>query len=204
MKMLSSKKIFFVKRQKIEIVPQFHFFINVWAMPCVTIQEDLLLLDWCFTRRKKYAVLCGVLYSIHPTSITVLRSICFMLKQFCNIDMTYSTKIFHVPFFKTPPIWHMQFTALSSQTQRAWQRAEADGKVAEVEGWLGRKGWQHWSLKMCCFSVTWRRPCHSTFFCLITRLSLRYAAGWQGCWRDCDTDRKRKRRNNVVCSEQSI
>lgn len=39
---------------------------------------------------------CPVQYSQHPTSIIVLRSICLMLKPFCNIDMTYSTKIFHV------------------------------------------------------------------------------------------------------------
>lgn len=64
---LSSIRIFFVKRQKIEIVPQFDLFINVLAMPCVTIQGDLLLLDWCYTQREKYAVLCGVLYSIHNT-----------------------------------------------------------------------------------------------------------------------------------------
>lgn len=43
--------------------------------------------------------------------------------------------------------------------KRGRQRAESDGKVAEVEGWLGRKGWQQRSLKMCCSSVTWRRPC---------------------------------------------
>lgn len=63
---MSSLRIFFVKRQKIDIVPQFDMFINVLAMPCVTIQGDLLLLDWCYTQEgKKYAVLCGLLYSIH-------------------------------------------------------------------------------------------------------------------------------------------
>lgn len=71
---------------------------------------------------------------------------------------------------------HAVFSPLFSEIKRARQRAEADGKVAEVEGWLGRKGWQQQSLKMCCFSVTWRRPCHSSFFCLITHLSLRYTA----------------------------
>lgn len=65
---LSSIRIFFVKRQKkIEIVPQFDLFINVLAMRCVTIQGDLLSLDWCYTQRETYAVLCGVLYSLHNT-----------------------------------------------------------------------------------------------------------------------------------------
>ncbi len=99
---------------------------------------------------------------------------------------------------------HAVFSPLFSEIKRARERerAEADGKVAEVEGWLGRKGWQQRSLKMCWFSVTWRRPCHSSFFCLITHLSLRYTARRQGCWQDCDTDRKRKRRKEIVCSEQ--
>lgn len=99
---------------------------------------------------------------------------------------------------------HAVFRPLFSEIKRARRRAEADGKVAEVEGWLWRKGWQQRSLKMCCFSVTWRRPCHSSFFCLITHLSLRYTARRQGCWRDCDTDRKRERknRNETACFEQ--
>lgn len=103
---MSSIRIFFVKRQKIEIVPQFDLFINVLAMPCVTIQGDLLLLDWCYTEGKICVTWCAVQYSQHLTSITVLSSICFILKPFCNIDMTYSSEIFHVFFFffKTPPI----------------------------------------------------------------------------------------------------
>lgn len=88
---------------------------------------------------------------------------------------------------------HAVFSRLLSEIKRGRQSCEADGKVAEVEGWLGRKGWQQRSLKMCCFSVTWRRPCHSGFFFLITHLSLRYTARRQGCWQDCDTDRKRKK-----------
>lgn len=43
---------------------------------------------------------------------------------------------------------------------------------------------------------------HSSFFCLITHLSLRYTARRQACWQDCDTDRRRKRRKEIVCSEQ--
>lgn len=43
---------------------------------------------------------------------------------------------------------------------------------------------------------------HSSFFCLITHLSLRYTARHQGCWQDCDTDRRRKRRKESMCSEQ--
>lgn len=74
------KNIFCKKDKKIQIVPQFDFFINVLAMPCVTIQGDLLLLDWCYTQREKYAVLCGVLYSIHnPYIHNSVTSICFIL-----------------------------------------------------------------------------------------------------------------------------
>lgn len=61
--LLSSIRIFFVKRQKIEIVPQFDLFINVLAMRCVTIQADLLLLDWCYTEgehMQSYVVCCTV------------------------------------------------------------------------------------------------------------------------------------------------
>lgn len=81
-------------------------FIDVLAMPSVTIQGDLLLLDWCYTQRGN---ICSVMwyavqYSQLLTSITVLRSIYFTLKPFCNIDMTYSSEIFHVFFFKSPPI----------------------------------------------------------------------------------------------------
>lgn len=57
-------KNIFCKKTKIEIVPQFDLFINVLAMPCVTIQGDLLLLDWCYTQWEKnmqcYAVCCTV------------------------------------------------------------------------------------------------------------------------------------------------
>lgn len=91
----------------------------------------------------------------------------------------------------------MTYTVLSplfSEIKGARQSAAADGKVAEVAGWLGRKGWQQRSLKLCCFSVTWRRPCHSSFFCLISHLSLRYTPGRRVCWHDSDTDRERKRR----------
>lgn len=61
---LSSIRIFFVKRQKIEIVPQFDFFINVLAMPCVTIQGDLLFYLTGATHRGKnmqcYVACCTV------------------------------------------------------------------------------------------------------------------------------------------------
>lgn len=99
------KNFFCKKKKKIEIGSQFDLFINVLAMPCVTIQGDLLLLDWCYTQCGKICSVmwCAVQYSQHLTSITVLSSTYFTLKPFCNTDMTYSIEIFHV-FFKTPPI----------------------------------------------------------------------------------------------------
>lgn len=148
------------------------------------------------------AMWCAVQYSQHITSITVFTSTCFIRKPFCNIDMTYSGEIFYVFCFKdSTSMTHAVFSPLFFEIKWARQRSEADGKVAEVEGWLGRKGWQQGSLKMCCSSVTWRRPCHSSFFCLITHLSLRYTARRQGCWQDSDTDRKRKRKE-IVCHKQ--
>lgn len=140
-----------------------------------------------------------VQYSQHLTSITVSRSI--RLKPFCSIDMTYPCKIFHALFFfcfvffkDSTYMTHAVFGPRISEIKRERQGAESDGKVAEVEGWLGRKGWQQRSLKMCCFSVTWRRPCLSGFFRLIIHLSLHYTARPQGCLQDCDTDRRRKRK----------
>lgn len=78
---------------------------------------------------------CAVQYSQHFTSITVFTSICFILKPFCNIDMTYSSEICHVFFFKdSTSMTHAVFSPLFSEIKRARQRSEADGKVAEVEG----------------------------------------------------------------------
>lgn len=34
---------------------------------CYYTRRSSLLLDWCYTQREEYAVLCGVLYSIHNT-----------------------------------------------------------------------------------------------------------------------------------------
>lgn len=51
------------KTKKVEIVPQFDLFLSVLAMPCVTVQGDLLLLDWCYTQwenMQRYAVCCTV------------------------------------------------------------------------------------------------------------------------------------------------
>lgn len=128
-------------------------------------------------------------------------SFCFICKSFCNTDMTYSDEIYVFCYKDSTFMTHAVFSPLFSEIKWARQRSEADGKVAEVEGWLGRKGWQQGSLKMCCFSVTWRRPCHSSFFCLITHLSLRYTARRQGCWQDCDTDREKRKKENV-CHKQ--
>lgn len=103
-------------------------------MPCVTIQGDLLLLDWCYTQREKYAVLCGVSvqYSQHLTSITVLSSICFILKPFCNIDMTYSSEILHVFFFF--------FLRLHLYDTCSFQSSLLRDKESETESWGWWKG----------------------------------------------------------------
>lgn len=93
------KSIFFVKSQKTELALQFYFCIDVWRTSCVTLQESLLFLHWCYTQRKTYAVLWGVLYSIHiPTSISVLCSVCFilntwpiLLKHFMSFSLTKKT-----------------------------------------------------------------------------------------------------------------
>lgn len=93
------KKYFFVKSQKTELALQFYFCIDVWLTSCVTLQESLLFLHWCYTQRKTYAVLWGVLYSIHiPTSISVLCSVCFilntwhiLLKYFMSFSLTKKT-----------------------------------------------------------------------------------------------------------------
>lgn len=45
---------------------------------------------------------------------------------------------------------------------------------------------------------------HSSFFCLITHLSLRYTARRRGCWQDCDTDRRRKIRKESVCALNNL
>lgn len=103
----------------------------------VLLYKKILLLDWCFTRRKKYAVLCGVLYSIHPTSVTVLRSICFL--QFCNIDMTYSTKIFQVLFFldstyMTHAVYSPLFSEIERKTEsRGWWKGCGGGRLTWEE-----------------------------------------------------------------------
>lgn len=99
---LSSIRIFFfVKRQKIEIVPQFDFFINVLANAmCYYTRRSSLTWLVLHTEGKICSVMwCAVQYSQHSTSITVSSSICFILQPFCNTDMTYSGEIFHVLLF---------------------------------------------------------------------------------------------------------
>lgn len=166
---LSSIRIFFCKKTKnrdCSSVSLLHQCISN-AMYYYTRRSSLTWLVLHIEGKICSVMWCAVQYSQHLTSITVLSFICFILKPFCNIDITYSSEIFHVLFFQDSTyMTHAVFSPLFSDIKRARQRAEADGKVAEVEGWLGRKGWQQRSLKLCCFSVTWRRPCHSSFFCL--------------------------------------
>lgn len=58
---------------------------------------------------------CAVQYSRHPTSITVLSSICFIYAILQYRHDLFSWNISCPLFFKTPPIWYMQFSVLSSQ-----------------------------------------------------------------------------------------
>lgn len=79
---------------------------------------------------------CAVQYSQHLLSITVLSSTYFILRPFCNTDMTYSIEIFHVFFKDSTHMTHAVFSSLFSEIKKKHEteRAESDGKVAEVEG----------------------------------------------------------------------
>lgn len=99
------------------------------------------LLDRCYTQRTK---ICSVMwravqYSQHPTFITVLSSICFILNSFCNIDMTYSNEIFYVLFLRLHLYDTCSFKSSllrdkESETQRwGWWRGCGGGRLTREE-----------------------------------------------------------------------
>lgn len=142
MKMLSGikkrkKKYFFVKSQKTELALQFYFCIDVWLTSCVTLQESLLFLHWCYTQRKTYAVLWGVLYSIHiPTSISVLCSVCFilntwpiLLKYFMSFSLTIKQ-----PSHMTREVYSSLISEAASEAgSRGWWKGCGGGRLSRED-----------------------------------------------------------------------
>lgn len=142
MKMLSGikkklkKKYFFVKSQKTELALQFYFCIDVWRTSCVTLQESLLFLHWCYTQRKTNAVLRGVLYSIHiPTSTSVLCSVCFilntwpvLLKYFMSFSLTKKKK---QPSHTTREVYSSLLSEVASEAgSRGWWKGCGGGGLS--------------------------------------------------------------------------
>lgn len=132
------ENIFCKKTKKLRLFLKFDLFINVFSIAmCYYTRRSYSYLTGATHSGKICSVMwCAVQYSQHPTSITVLSSTYFTRKPFLQYrhDLCILLKYFMF-FFKTPTyMTHAVFSPLFSEIKRPRQRAEADGKVAEVEG----------------------------------------------------------------------
>lgn len=121
---LSSISFFFFfckKNKKVETVPQFDLFLNVIAMPCVTIQGDLLLLDWCYTQWENmqcYAVCCTVFTTPYIRWVPLISYLSYFAIQTWAILLKY-----FMSFFKgSAHMTHAVFGSLFSEIKKAWDR----------------------------------------------------------------------------------